>query len=177
MPPFFTIIIAERNPVFNDYFQKSEPAPEQIQQKSAENCGGNIDKDSCGIPTMAGNGREDFLAHLIVGADIEHIDVAAGVEQNIEHCRCEAEKQVAEDAGQELPGSVLCISAFDQTGIDSEDDQENMPEERVERQGSIRVIHAAGVKKCEDASEKGKSHEKSQTYPLHPFAHPGEGKT
>lgn len=127
----------------------------------------NIGDDRRPVPEGFRNIPEDNLSHLIAGADIEHIDLPEGIEGQIEACgKKAAGKEEDSASGVAFPG-VICLSR--EPGADSKDDQQDVPCKGMEREQRMAVVHAGGIKKCENTAQQSEIHEECKHYALDPF--------
>lgn len=128
-------------------------------RKNIEQDSGIIPKDSCDI-------AKHDLAHEVVGADVEHIDIAERVECQIEQgCGQAAGKKKAGASGKALP---RIVRASAKAGIEPDDDKKDMPCERMDGKRTVAVIHACSVKEGKDAAKQPEIHKECKQYAMYP---------
>ena len=73
---------------------------------------GDIDEYSGGISGYGGDFFEYFLAHGIMRADVEHIDIPIWIKSKVECCGKSAAGKINKGAAGKFPGSVFVFRTF-----------------------------------------------------------------
>lgn len=135
-----------------------------MKESGAKDGGKDVDQDACHIAGKLCDSSENFLGHGIIRADIKHVDRAKRVKKYVKAGGQTTAVQI-EKCGS-YPTFFGVIGYFAQSSCEAEDDQQNMPCKGVDSKRKKRIVHSAGVKKCEDSSQKTIIHEKCKDHVL-----------
>jgi len=143
--------------------------PNTINQISPRQVRGDIEKDSGAVPGSRGDAFEHFLPHGVIGADVEHVDIAVRVKNDVEYRGEYAAGKIKKGAAGKFPGGVFLFRTFffylAETCRNAEDDEQHMPQIGVDGQGRIGIVKAACVKKGEDSAHQPESLKERQEHP------------
>ena len=120
----------------------------------------NINQYSGGISENPCDITEYDLPHEVIGADVEHVDLAVRME-------CKIERGCSQAAGEKQTGAFGesaegMVGSPAQPCIDSDDDQKDMPGEGVNRKRAVAVVHSRCVEEGEDAAKQSEIHQKGK---------------
>lgn len=125
----------------------------------AKNTAADVEENPRNISNVPCDCGKDFLGHGIMGIDIEHVDGAVSIQENIQEDGNAAADKV-EDTAADITAQGGGRRDQNCCGK-SKDKQPDMPEIRMDGQREVVVMHSAGVKEGKDSPKESVIYEKS----------------